>query len=452
MTDLPALLLSILDRPHMILPGNAEIIVRALLDRASVRLQGQSPRPQAAVADGLTIGQLMDAPLRTENGVAVVPVIGTLAQRTLGVEALCGLTSYQTVRADIEKALADPEVKAVLLDISSPGGEVAGSYQLYDWLMAQRAGTKPIWAIADEWACSAAYLIASSTSHIVAPRSAQMGSIGVVACHVDVSAQDKMLGQVWTAVYAGSHKMDYWSHAPMSSDAKTRLQNQIAATYDQFVSAIAGARPLDANAVRNTEALIFGAQDAVSQGLADTVANFDDTLTELAAYASGARVSVPVFSSGAAAAASSPANQEVSMADSKAAAPADNGAQVPATPAAAVPAAAATASISPTAVAPATDVKARIKAIQTSAEAQGREALASHLAFETEMSAEDAVKAMAAAPKNAAVVSATVTPFEAAMAAQANPKVTPGGASASADEGAAALLATAQKHGFVKGS
>ena len=218
----------------------------------------------------------------TPDGVAILPVIGTLVRRTGGLDALCGLTSYGLISAQLQEALADSSVRAILLDIDSPGGEAGGVFDLADELFAAR-GKKPIWAVANEEAFSAAYAIAAAADRIYLSRTAGVGSIGVIAVHLDQSQAEADAGLVYTAVYAGARKNDLTPHEPLSNPARTALQVEVDRIYDLFVGSVARMRKLGADSVRATEAGVFMSEDAISAGLADRLGTFDDALADLRA-------------------------------------------------------------------------------------------------------------------------------------------------------------------------
>ena len=110
----------------------------------------------------------------TPNGIAIIPVFGTLVRRTVGLEAQSGLTSYASIEDLLASALQDSAVRAILLDIDSPGGEAGGVFDLADKVFAARQ-QKPIWAIADEAALSAAYAIACAADRVWLTRTAEVG-------------------------------------------------------------------------------------------------------------------------------------------------------------------------------------------------------------------------------------------------------------------------------------
>lgn len=226
-------------------------------------------------------------PASTEAGgddkIAVIPIHGTLVRRTVGLEAESGLASYAAIASQLDAALANPNVTAILLDIDSPGGESGGVFDLADRIRSA-ASVKPVWAVANDMAFSAAYALASGASRIFVSRTGGVGSIGVIAMHVDQSAKDAQDGVRYTAVFAGDRKNDLNPHQPITGEAHAFLQGEVNRVYDLFVETVAKNRGVGAEAVVATQAGLFFGKDAVSAGLADAVGSFDDALAQL--YAS----------------------------------------------------------------------------------------------------------------------------------------------------------------------
>ena len=212
--------------------------------------------------------------------VAVIPIHGTLVRRTSGIEAESGLASYTGIAAQLDAALASPEIAAILLDIDSPGGESGGVFDLADRIRAA-SEVKPVWAVANDMAFSAAYALASAATRVFVARTGGVGSIGVIAMHVDQSVKDAQDGVRYTAVFAGERKNDLNPHEPISNEAHAVLRAEVDRIYDLFVETVARHRGLDADAVRATEAGLFFGPDAVATGLADAVGSLDDALTQL---------------------------------------------------------------------------------------------------------------------------------------------------------------------------
>ncbi len=214
--------------------------------------------------------------------VAVIPIHGTLVRRTVGLEAESGLTSYTGLAAQLDAALASPEVAAILLDIDSPGGESGGVFDLADRIRAA-SQIKPVWAVANDMAFSAAYALASAANKVFVSRTGGVGSIGVIAMHVDQSGKDAQDGVRYTAVFAGDRKNDLNPHEPISDAAHAVLKAEVDRIYGLFVETVARNRGLEPSAVRDTEAGLFFGQAAVAMGLADAVGTFDDALAQLLA-------------------------------------------------------------------------------------------------------------------------------------------------------------------------
>jgi len=244
--------------------------------------------PRVGLAD-LTAASGYTPPQRNSSatsgsppGVAVIPIHGTLVRRTVGLEAESGLTSYTGLAAQLDAAIGNPAVSAILLDIDSPGGESGGVFDLADRIRAA-SQIKPVWAVANDMAFSAAYALASAASRVFVSRTGGVGSIGVIAMHVDQSEKDAQDGVHYTAVFAGDRKNDLNPHEPISSEAHAFLKAEVNRIYGLFVETVARHRGIEASAVRDTEAGLFFGQAAVAMGLADAIGTFDEALAQLLA-------------------------------------------------------------------------------------------------------------------------------------------------------------------------
>lgn len=260
--------------PLAITPGKAEVIMAALAERLGV---GQIER----VARGpMAYDEHEDdysAPGRNHRegydivgGVAIIPIAGTLVQKLGTLRPYSGMTGYDGIRQNFMTAMSDPDVKAIMLDIDSPGGEVSGCFDLVDAIYKAR-GTKPIWSILNESAYSAGYALASAADRIVVPRTGGVGSIGVIWMHMDWSKALTSAGFKVTFITYGDLKADGHPEIPLSEDARTRFQNDITTMGELFVSTVARNRNISAKAVRDTQAATYLGAAGVSQGLADEV-------------------------------------------------------------------------------------------------------------------------------------------------------------------------------------
>ena len=275
MTLLPQLAARVLGTPLLLHRAKLDVILCVLGPRIGLDTQGV-----LLAADGLPAEA---APSTTASGIAVLPIHGSLVKRSLGVQALSGLLSYDAIAAMLDAALADPAVSGILLDVDSPGGEVGGCFELAARIR-QAARIKPIWALANDSAFSAAYALASAADRVLVTQTAGAGSIGVIALHVDQSGADAQQGLRYTPVFAGSHKNDFTPHAPLSAEAQTALQTEVDRLYDLFVAHVAAMRGLTESAVRATEAQVFFGPQAVDTGLADGVADLSEALIAFTAF------------------------------------------------------------------------------------------------------------------------------------------------------------------------
>lgn len=216
-------------------------------------------------------------------GIALISVHGSLVRRSLGVEAVSGLTAYTDIAQQIGLALADPRIEGILLDVDSPGGEAGGVFELGERIRLVDA-VKPIWAIAADSAFSAAYAIASGASRLIVSRTGGVGSIGVIALHVDQSLRDAQDGYRFTAIFAGDHKNDFSPHAPLTDSAAARLQTEVDRLYGLFVSHVGTMRGMNEEDVRATQAGLFFGPEAVQAGLADAEGSLDSALIEFTDY------------------------------------------------------------------------------------------------------------------------------------------------------------------------
>jgi signal peptide peptidase SppA len=232
------------------------------------------------------------------DGIAVITISGTLVKKASWMDAESGLQSYETIRTMLADARDDPGIRGVLLDVDSPGGEVGGLFDLADEVYAVRE-QKPCYAIANDEAFSAAYALASSAQRLFVTRTGGVGSIGVIAVHMDQSGWDEKVGRKYTAVFAGARKNDFSTHQPLSDDARANLQGEVDRLYEMFVASIARNRGLAPALIRKTDAGLFWGEKAISAGLADQVGSFDGALAAVTQAAKGFRQSRATASAGA---------------------------------------------------------------------------------------------------------------------------------------------------------
>ncbi|MBH0570880.1 S49 family peptidase [Salmonella enterica] len=216
------------------------------------------------------------------NGIAVLPVSGTLVHKLGGMRPFSGMTGYDGITARLQQAMDDPEVKGVLLDIDSPGGQAAGAFDCAD--MIYRLGQqKPIWALMNDVACSGAMLLASACSRRLVTQTARIGSVGVVMAHASYAGQLEQEGVEITLLYSGKHKTDLNPYQALPDDVRTDYQQKMDDTRQMFSEKVAQYTGLSVDAVMATEAAIYDGQAGIDVGLADEMINASDAISVMAA-------------------------------------------------------------------------------------------------------------------------------------------------------------------------
>lgn len=223
-----------------------------------------------------------------DTGLDIISVSGILVSRAAHLNPCEPMTSYEGLRASVNQAVADPAVQHIILDIDSNGGSATGAFELANDIRAA-SRVKPITAIVNFSAFSAGYLIAAAASNVIVSQSSGVGSIGVIAKHLDVSKRDEQQGVKITSVFAGDHKNDLTPHEPLSDQSLQFLTNMVQTNYLQFVDAIAEFRGLTTQAVKDTQARVFFGKQGVDARLADSVETPQAAVNRIAAEISASR-------------------------------------------------------------------------------------------------------------------------------------------------------------------
>lgn len=208
-----------------------------------------------------------EKPYEIENGKAIVSIIGPLVQR----HDWCW-DSYEDIRARVSAAFADGECSEVLLRIDSPGGDVAGCFELARELRALSESTgKPLTAFAEGTMASAAYALGCAAQKIYCGETSRVGSIGVIEGMIDVTAQDAAMGLRYIFATSGARKGDGNPHIPATKDSFAAMQTETMAIAEIFYALVSEMRGAPSESVSALEAGIFLGRDAVSNGIADGV-------------------------------------------------------------------------------------------------------------------------------------------------------------------------------------
>jgi ClpP class serine protease len=161
----------VVNTPLMILPDKLHVIMAAIGHRIGLNVTDETVRAELGVYD-----KVRQSDSSENTNVSVIPVYGSLVYRTHGMDAMSGLRSYDAIRNDFRAALYSGS-EAILFDINSPGGAANGLMDLVDEIYESR-GDKPIYAVANEFAFSAGYAIASAADKIFVSRTSGIGSVG----------------------------------------------------------------------------------------------------------------------------------------------------------------------------------------------------------------------------------------------------------------------------------
>jgi len=315
-------------------------------------------------------------PYRVQNGVAIIPVHGSLTHRFGYLQPVSGMTGYDGIRANIQMAQDDTTVKGIVYDINSPGGSVDGLFDLTDW--AKAFVTKPTRAIVDPEACSAAQMFASVAGTVTLSRTDRMGSIGAIMAHVDISKMLEDGGEKITLITAGSRKAEGNSYEPLPDDVFDRKKGELEEIRTMFVQTLVDNRGCDFNALMATEAAVLNAKQAVELKLADKIMSPADSLEEFIDQINPTNTGVI------------PMPKQETNANAPTDAPQLNES--------AIRAEATTAE------------RERIKGIVLSEQSEGRTKMAYHIAFSTDMSAEQGVAMLGVSEKMSATLESTSEP------------------------------------------
>jgi signal peptide peptidase SppA len=223
--------------------------------------------------------------------VSVTPVYGVIEHRSDWMMEMFGGTSVAGLREALRADLADPSVKAIVLDIDSPGGTVAGITELAAEIRGARGGPKPIVAQVNTMCASAAAWLAFQCDEVICTPSGSVGSIGVYAIHQEASRMLDEMGITTTIISAGPHKTEGNEFEPLTDEARVALQEQADAAYGQFVADVAVGRRVP---VAQVEANYGGgrmltAKKALAAGMVDRIETLAQTVARLGRASTGRR-------------------------------------------------------------------------------------------------------------------------------------------------------------------
>jgi signal peptide peptidase SppA len=247
-------------------PANDEVMQRIAADRSAREARRQSNQGNGG------------------GGIAVLPLYGVVTQRGNMVDDVSGPGSVSTQQfaASLRQALTDESVSQILIDIDSPGGSVYGVAELADEIISARA-QKPVIAIANSLAASAAYWIGACASEFYVTPGGEVGSIGVWQAHQDYSKAMVEAGVKTTLISAGKFKVEGNPYTPLDEDAQAFMQSRVDDYYAAFTKAVAKGRGVAIAQVRDGmgQGRVLGAEAALASNMVDGIASLDDVVRKM---------------------------------------------------------------------------------------------------------------------------------------------------------------------------
>jgi capsid assembly protease len=242
-----------------------------------------------ALASGMQVAAAPTAavstvPQRAGGSVAVLPLCGVLSPRGSWLSLMLGggAGGLRGFRASFREALASPDVGAIVIDVDSPGGVISLIPETAEEIRAAR-GTKPIIAVANTMACSAAYWLAAQADELVCTPSGIVGSIGVYMVHEDYSKWNADFGVDPTYISAGRYKTEGNMDEPLSEGAREDWQAEVDLRYSAFIEDVAAGRGVSAVDVDENfgQGRVFQADPALAAGLIDRIGTIESVVGEL---------------------------------------------------------------------------------------------------------------------------------------------------------------------------
>lgn len=230
------------------------------------------------------IGSIEKPDRRVAGKVAVLPLFGVMANRANLITEWSGGTSTEQFGQWFDAAIADGDIGAVVIDANSPGGSVHGLEELSQKIFDAR-GKKPIVAVANPLAASAAYYVATAADELVVAPGSLVGSVGTVAVHTDRSAMNDAIGIKYTYITAGQHKAEGNPNQPLAEEAQEYMQSMVDKYYAAFVRDVARNRGVEPASVKRSygQGRVIDADQAESLGMADRIGTLESVLAEFGA-------------------------------------------------------------------------------------------------------------------------------------------------------------------------
>jgi signal peptide peptidase SppA len=259
--------------------GDMMPVIAAILAR---RMSGEDKDPadiQAALVNRKNL------PQPTAGSVAIIPMYGVIAPRMNLMSDMSGGTTFETLTSQLREAVSNKDIKSIVFDVDSPGGNVAGATEFAGEVTRARRH-KPVIAVAQYKMASAAMWAMSGATEIVAAPSAMVGALGVITAHNDLSEALAKVGVKRRYLYAGEGKADGNDSSPLSEEAEARIQASVNQAYAHMVADVVKGRGhgMTPERVRKEwKAHVYSASEAKDLGMVDTIATLEETIARVMA-------------------------------------------------------------------------------------------------------------------------------------------------------------------------
>lgn len=223
---------------------------------------------------------------RREKKLAIIPVHGVLEARPSFVGEMLGMTSYERVGYQLDLALADESVSTIVMDFATPGGMVYGCPEVAQKIYEAR-GRKPVIGVANPMAASGGFWMISACERVVVTPSGDVGSVGVIAEHVDISQAMERQGEKVTTIRssASPFKGENSDAAPLTDEARSNMQARADKIYGQFSGDLARFRGISVDQVNKQfgQGRVVDSRSALAVGMVDRIDTLQGTVEKLLA-------------------------------------------------------------------------------------------------------------------------------------------------------------------------
>ena len=214
---------------------------------------------------------------KTPSGLAIINVKGMLVPSHSFFHAFFNdsVTSYEAIKDALNLMLEDPDCIGAVLNVHSGGGVASGMVECHE-AIKRAAAIKQVSGYTGTYAFSAGYGLLCAASPVVAARTAEVGSIGVIMLHTSLKEMYEQMGVKHTVFRAGEHKALGQPEEELTETAKKEFEDSVAKVNSFFLEAVVSSRPVNmANHKEWAEGLTFYAEEAVNRGLVDGVGTFE---------------------------------------------------------------------------------------------------------------------------------------------------------------------------------